>query len=391
LKKGESAFRLIVQTGWRLNAHGKRAPRQQWTTFRGTRKQAEERLAELVNAVNKKEYVEPTRITVGEWLDQWRDSTLRSRCRDSTFVCWKGIIENHLKPSLGHILLQQLDATHLETYYHSVASRFASATVAVHHALLSSALKSAVRKKRIRLNPAQDVESKPRRPRNGSLRNNVWQAVEARTFLATVKASGRAQDAAFFALALDSGMRRGELLGLQWRDLQGSTIHVERQLVKGGLEAPKFGVPKNGEARTLDLGEETLALLAAHKREQAELKMANRTVYQDHGLIFAQAFEHYGAKHSVLGAPLSVLTVRAKMDKFSKAASVTRITPHGMRHTCATLLLAAGVPPHVVQKRLGHKDIAMTLGIYAHVLPSQQAQAASTLATVLHGSQASGS
>jgi integrase len=139
------------------------------------------------------------------------------------------------------------------------------------------------------------------------------------------------------------------VLGLQWKDIDGTTLRVDRQLLgrktdeDTGKTHLEMSLPKGKRARTLDLSDETLTLLREHKREQAELKT------------------------------------------FCKAAGVKEISVHGLRHTCATLLLSAGVPAHVVQRRLGHKSIEMTLNLYAHVLPSMQADAANRLAALLHG------
>jgi len=113
--------------------------------------------------------------------------------------------------------------------------------------------------------------------------------------------------------------------------------------------------------------------------------MKNRLQYVDNGLMFAQAWEHQTGKHAELGGPLGKTTVGLQLERLCRAARVKRISMHGLRHTCATLLLSAGVPAHVVQRRLGHRGVEITLNLYAHVLPSMQADAASRLATLLHG------
>ena len=117
---------------------------------------------------------------------------------------------------------------------------------------------------------------------------NCWASHEARTFLAAAKAAGP-QAAAFFAVALDSGARKGEFCGLAWEhvDLEAGSIRIVRQLTNPG-PAPTFGPPKSGGARDVTLSAETADLLREHKRTQAELKMANRTTYKDHGLVFAK-------------------------------------------------------------------------------------------------------
>lgn len=174
------------------------------------------------------------------------------------------------------------------------------------------------------------------------------------------------------------------MLGLQWKDLHGAAVRIERQLARKTSETPTFIPPKNGGVRTIDLSDETIALLQIHRRKQAELKMANRTVYRDHGLIFAHAWEEMRSSTASLGDPLREQAVNERLRALCKSADVRPIRPHGLRHTCATLLLSAGVPPHVVQRRLGHKKIEITLNLYAHVLPTMQADAASRLATLLH-------
>jgi integrase len=210
--------------------------------------------------------------------------------------------------------------------------------------------------------------------------------LEARDFLTAAKAAGP-QPAAFYTLALDSGMRKAELCGLPWTDLDldNGTVRIVRQLTKPG-PAPTFGPTKTGSARTVALGPETVALLRTHKRHQAELKMANRTVYQDHGLVFAKEWPDLETRDATLGHPLQMNNLgQREYPTLIKAAQVRAIKFHGLRHTCATLLLPNGVPPKVVQERLGHSKVAMTMEVYAHVLPTMQADAAAMLGGLLHG------
>jgi integrase len=217
----------------------------------------------------------------------------------------------------------------------------------------------------------------------------VWTEDEARRFLKTVKEGENRQDAALFALALDGGLRRGELRGLLWKDLNGSSLRVERQLFDAvetakGVFALDTTPPKGKCARTIDLSDETLSLLREHKRQQAELKLKNRLQYVDLGLMFAQGWEEQGSKNARLGLPLSRTWLIHRLRRACKASGVKRISPHGLRHTCTTLLMLADVPVVVVAKRLGHASPAMTLNIYSHALPSMQKDAASRLQRVLH-------
>jgi integrase len=236
-------------------------------------------------------------------------------------------------------------------------------------------------------NVASLVIGKPQfRRDHDEVSHNCWEADEARAFLAAARAAGP-QPAALFALALDSGARKNELCGLQWGDLDfdRGTVTIIRQLTKPG-RTPEFGLVKNGIPRTVDLAAETLDLLKTHKRNQSELKMRNRVAYHDLGLVFAKEWGDLHGREDSLGLPLQSNNLgQREFARILKAAAVRPVTIHGLRHTSATLLLKAGVPAHVVQQRLGHKRIEITLGTYAHVLPSMQQDAARKLGTLLHG------
>lgn len=197
--------------------------------------------------------------------------------------------------------------------------------------------------------------------------SHCWEDREARAFLSQAKAAG-SQPAAFYSLALDSGARKAELCGLQWRDLdlETATMSLVRQLVRPGL-SPLFGPPKNGQARTIALSLQTVALLKKHKAIQAAQRLELGTAYRDFGLVFAKPF----------GEPLQSNNLgQREYWKLIQAAGVRPIKFHGLRHTCATLLLKSGVHIKVASERLGHKKIEMTLDIYAHALPSMQQEAA---------------
>jgi integrase len=142
---------------------------------------------------------------------------------------------------------------------------------------------------------------------------------------------------------------------------------------------------KHKTARTVEIAAETVALLRKLRAHQAELKLANRDHYHDHGLVFAKEWGDLQRRHDTLGDPLQANNLGQR--EYAKLITVAGVRPikfHGLRHSCATLLLQAGVPAHVVQRRLGHKKIEITLTVYAHALPAMQHDAAARLAAMLH-------
>lgn len=388
-KRYKGSWSLILDLGYRVDPKtGGRKRHQKWVAFRGTKKEAETHLTELLRAANRQEFVQPSKITVGQWLLEWLEKAIKPPARRiNTYKTYKRIIEDKLVPSMGAFRLQELKATDLKAYYTSQQETLSSTTLSQYHTLMSAALKAAVLEGLVTRNVASIVVGKPRIRRDHTdIAANCWEAHGAQAFLRAAKEAGP-RPAAMYALALDSGARKGELCGLQWGDLdlEKGTVTFVRQLIEWGAE-PVYGPIKNDMPRTLDLGPETVTLLKEHKRHQAEMKMANRTIYKDHGLVFAKEWAERWTRKDFLGLPLQANNIgEREFARIIKAANVRRISFHGLRHTSATLLLKAGVAPQVVQQRLGHKRIEMTLGIYAHALPSMQQDAARRLATLLHG------
>jgi integrase len=386
-QRSAGSWTLVFDLGYATDpATGARKRRQKLVTFRGTKKQAQAHLTELLRAANRGEFVERSKLTTGDWLREWLEKAIKPPARrPGTFATYGHVVHDKLIPALGAIPLQALKAADLKRYY--TEQKLSPSTLAQHHAILHGALKAALLEGLVIRNVASLVIGKPRpRREHADVQQNCWEAHEAQAFLAAARDAG-AQPAALFSLALDSGARKGELCGLRWEDVdfERGTVTFIRQLTKPG-RSPEFGPVKNGVPRTVDLAADTIDLLKAHKRSQSELKMRNRTAYNDLGLVFAKEWGDLHGREDSLGLPLQSNNLgQREFARVLKAADVRRITLHGLRHTSATLLLKAGVAPHVVQRRLGHKRVEITLGIYAHVLPSMQQDAAQRLGALLYG------
>ncbi|MGH9370240.1 MAG: tyrosine-type recombinase/integrase [Vicinamibacterales bacterium] len=288
-QRSDGSWTLVFDAGYVTDpATGQRRRRQRRVTVRGTKKQAQARLVELLRAANRGELVEPSRRTLGDWLMEWIEKAIRPPAKtQGTYRAYSHVVRKHIIPAIGAIPLQELKAADIKRYY--TDSNVSGSTLSQHHAIIHSALKAATLEGLVFRNVAALVIGKPQRRRDhADVARNCWEVDEVRAFLAAAKAAGP-QPAALYAVALDSGARKNELCGLHWSDLDvdHGTVTIVRQLIKLGRK-PEFGPVKNGVPRTVDLATETIELLKAHRRAQAELKMRNRTAYHDLGLIFAK-------------------------------------------------------------------------------------------------------
>ncbi len=376
IRKRGSTYAVVVYLGME---DGKK--RYRWETSR-TKKEAEARLAEVLRQVQQGLPVEPSALTLGEWLNTWLAEYVEasSRKRQRTKETYRHIARNHLTPALGRFRLRDLRPGVIQAYYARKREQgLSDATLSLHHVVLSGALKAAVNDGLLAYNPLQRVTERPQ-PRPPEMQ--TWTAAEARRFL---EAAGdhSPQAHALFALALDTGARKGELLGLRWEDvdLGAGLVRIRRTMIRSGPE-PVFGPLKNAKGgeggRMVELHPETVAALKRNRVAQAEQKLRAGPAYHDRGLVFAKEDGH----------PLDLFNLGERwLDPIIKAAGVRRIRFHDLRHTCATLLLQAGVNPKVVQERLGHKDVTTTLNRYSHVLPGMQKEATRRLGSLLYGPQ----
>lgn len=238
------------------------------------------------------------------------------------------------------------------------------------HLTLHRALEDAVEDGLIVRNPAAGARKAPK----SQSEMLTWTEDELRTFL---EATAADRLYPLWCLTAMSGMRRGEALGLRWDDVdfKASTVTVNRQW-KRGERGLVLAPPKSDRSRrTIDIDEETMTVVKSRRRTQLEERMAYDGDWQDTGFIFTR-------KDGTLSDPD---VISQSFDKIVARLGLKPVRFHDMRHTHATLLLLAGVPPHVVSMRLGHRSVAFTLQQYAHVLPQQQAEAAERLAKRIYG------
>ena len=373
-KRSKCSWTITLTLGRKIDPKtGKSKVNQKTFTVRGTKPEAEAKLAELLHQYNRGEYIEPTKMTTGEWLQRWIDVYVKNskKKRLRTIETYESVVRRHLIPAFDKIPLQELSSGHIQHYYNT--SDLASSTLEQHHAILHQALKVAtINERLINVNPAELVVEKPVAEKN--LEMQVWDEEEVRKFLVVAREVGIEAEA-FYTIAVETGMRKGEICGLRWDDVDftNRTLAVKRTLLKAGPE-PVLGPPKNGRGRAIVISPQATSLLRKHRAKQSELKLSAGDAYADKGFVFAKEN----------GDPIQINNFgqRSFADLIEKA-EVKNIRFHDLRHTCATLLLANGVNPKIVQERLGHSDISMTLNRYSHVTPTMQDQAARLLGDAL--------
>ena len=290
------------------------------------------------------------------------------------------LAEIHIIPALGTVPLQRLTAAQLNSLYADLLAGgrcdgkggLSPRTVAYVHATIRKALAEAVRWQVLTRNVA-DQATPPRQQPNGDLR--TWSAEELRAFLGHVEAD---RLYAAYVLAATTGLRRGELLGLRWRDLDvaAGRLSVTQTLVSVNY-AVSFSTPKTAAGRrSVALDPATVAALRAHRARLLEerLSLGLGTPSPD-DVVFA----------ALDGSPLHPGQFSDRFDRLVKTAGVPRIRFHDLRHTHATLALRAGVHPKVVSERLGHSTISVTLDTYSHAIPAMQEEAAAKVAALVFG------
>ena len=309
-------------------------------------------------------------LKVGEYIARWLADFVRDTVRPTTFERYEQIVRAHIHPVLGRIKLKNLTPAHVRGLYREkLEGGLSPRTVQYIHVTLHKALKAAVADGLVPRNVTEAVKAP-------QVRREEMQPLSPEQVKTLFEAARGDRLEALYILAVHTGLRQGELLGLKWDDvdLEDGTLQVRRALTtaKGG---PVLAAPKTkGSRRSVKLTQSAIEALKSHlKRQLGEIDRAG-SLWQENGLIFA----------SESGAPLDRRTVTSHRFKpLLKRAGLPSVRFHDLRHTCATLLLTRNVNPKIVSEMLGHSTIAITLDTYSHVLPNMRDQAAAAMEDAL--------
>jgi integrase len=311
----------------------------------------------------------PERQTVAQYLASWLEA-IKPTIEHGAWKRHEEFVRLHIAPALGATRLAALSAQQVQALYADrLSSGLSSSTVHHLHATLHKALKDA---ERLRL-VARNVSTLVNVPRMAESEIHPLTAEEARILLDM--ASGD-RLYALYALALGTGMRQSEVLGLQWPelDLEAALVRVRWQLKREGGRWVWKQPKTRRSRRQIALSASTVAALRAHRAAQAEERLRIGPAWEDHELVFCTR----------LGRPLIARNIYRAFQAHLERGGLPTVRFHDLRHTAATLLLAGRVNPKVVSEMLGHATVAITLDIYSHVLPDMQQDAAATLEQVLY-------
>ena len=354
-KRSDKSWTIVIELG-RDPRTGKRKRFKK--AFRGTKKEAEKELARLLAEIEKGTYIEPTKLTFGEYLLKWLDDYGRPNLAPSTFDSYQRIIRKHIIPALSTVPLAKLHPLHLQGYYSDKLQNLSQRTVQYHHRIIREALNHAVKWQLVSRNVADAVQA----PRAKRPEISVPGFQEIQRLL---EAARDHQDYALICTAIFTGMRRAELLGLRWQDVDTNmgTISIQQTLQRLPDQGFFYTEPKSQKSRRQVLIPPVLVeIVKEHRRRQLENKVRLGGEYQNHGLVFPKQD----------GRPEDPSNISHRFKALVDRLGLSGLRFHDLRHLHATILLAQGIHPKVVQERLGHQTVTLTLDTYSHVIPTIQ-------------------
>ncbi len=365
IRKRGNKYAVILDIGRKEDGSRNR----KWFSGFDTKKAAQKFLNEKLHEIDTGKFVEVTKETMKEYFAAWLEDK-KTQVRPSTWKSYRWLI-NRMVEHIGKIKMADLKPQHLQKMYNQLqkGEKPLSARSVLHaHLIIQEALDRAMKWGMIHRNVAEAVDA----PRPKKIEMSVWDAEEVRKFLEVAK-----EDRYYiaFLIAITTGMRKGEILGLRWKDIdfEKNTLSV-RQTFARAEKGHDFQEPKSSSSfRSIALPPDTIEALRLHKVQQAKEKLKAGSLYQDMGMVVATS----------VGTPVLSRNLDRTWFKLMEKAGVSRIRFHDLRHTHATLMLKNGVHPKIVSERLGHSNIGITLDTYSHVLPGLQEAAAKQFADAL--------
>lgn len=324
-----------------------------------TQREVREKMQAAAVAVNDGTYKDPSKLTVGDWLDIWEKEYLGD-VKPFTVASYKGQIKNHIKPALGAVRLEELAPHTIQSFYNALGKPkgnkpgLSPKSIKNVHGILHKALQQAVENQYIRFNPA-DVCKLPR------VERKELQPLDEQQIPLFLKAIKSHQFEALYTVTLFTGMREGEALGLRWScvNFKDGTITIDKQLQQEKKKNGQyvFASLKNGKSRVITPAPWVMDYLNAHRVKQAEARLKAGPVWENSGLVFTDDVGHH----------LTISTVYNNFKKIVASIGCPNVRFHDLRHSYAVASIRAGDDIKTVQGNLGHATAAFTLDVYGHV------------------------
>ncbi|MED1666120.1 site-specific integrase [Brevibacillus laterosporus] len=330
-----------------------------------TKKEAEKACAELITQIENGLYVNESKITFGEFILDWLDTVAKPTLRATTLAGYTSAIKSRLIPTFGIYKLVDIKPVQVMRYYSKLLSENVSEEYVNYlHSILTNSFNTAVKWGVIKNNILSQVDAPSRKRKQ----MKVWTLEEANLFLRAVK-KDKPHYYMLYLLAIYTGMRRGEILALKWKDclLDQGKISVNKSLSYISGQGIISQETKTGRSnRVISIPQSIINELKNHKNLQQEDKKLFGEGYQDNDYIIAKKD----------GTPLNPQYVHNHFKKFIKSLEIPDIRFHDLRHTHASIMLKIGEHPKIVSERLGHSSIQMTLNVYSHVTFDMQQESA---------------
>ncbi len=348
--------------------------RQRTKTGFATRRAAEEALARIVAGIESPIALET--MTLAEFCRQWLDGHCPT-VKATTAKGYRERLEWYVLPRLGHVELRDLSPLHIQTLWSDLLANgrtrgggLSAVSVAGVRRVLRKVLNDAVAWELMDRNPVLRLKA----PRVESTEMRTWSTQDARRVLDRT-ADDRLHS--LWVLAITTGMRRGELAGLRWIDidLDAGFIALRNARVAVQHAVHEYEPKSRTSRRSVAIDSLVVTVLRSHRRRQREERLAWGAAYNDSGYVFTNEDGH----------PLHPNRVTLLFRRNREELGLPAVRLHDLRHTSASLMLTAGVHPKVVSERLGHSSIAITLDLYSHVIPGMQAEAADKLGAMMLG------
>ena len=362
---GEVSYEITVE-GEKNLLTGKR--NRVYKTIRGSKKEAKALMRQMMADMDRGIAMKKLPKKISEWMDEWVELYLPN-IEETTKIGYRTKIANYIKPAIGDIYLQSLRAEHIQKMVNDMIARELSPkNIRDTYNNINAAMKKALALRMIPYNPCEGVVL----PKLKRYKANVYDIKMIHHLLDVAEGTDMYLP---ILLCVTAGLRRGELLALRWDnvDFKNSLIQIRSNMVRGEedfiIKAPK----SEAGIRDIRLGEEVMAILRQERVKYMTDLLERGSNFQNLGFVIRQ--------HD--GAPIRPDSMTRKWTRFIEANSLPRIRFHDLRHSNATALIQAGVNPRVVQQRLGHADVNITLNTYTHVLPDMDMDAAAKLDCIM--------